>query len=276
MIPRSLLPSLFLLVLAGSTGCAQDPATPPTAPAPTATATTAKPKSSYSAVNVDGPYIAMTFDDGPHAKNTPKLLDLLAEKHLKATFFILGENATRQPELVKRIAAEGHEIANHTWTHLNFAKSSDEKIRAEMQRAEAKIVELIGVKPKLMRPPYGAMNARQRQWMRDEFGYKIVLWDVDPLDWKEPGVSVVAQRIISETRPGSIILSHDIHAPTVEAMPEVFDALLAKGFKFVTVSELIAMDKGGTRPEPAKKPAPPAGEPKPSAADPSKQPPTTK
>ena len=246
----------------------------PSTPTPAAS-TVAKPKSSYSEVNVDGPFIAMTFDDGPHAKNTPKLLDLLAEKHIKGTFFILGENAARQPELVKRIAAEGHEIANHTWTHLNFAKSSDEAIRSEMQRAEKKLVELTGVKPTLMRPPYGAMSLRQRQWMREEFAYKIILWDVDPLDWKEPGVSVVAQRIIAETRPGSIILSHDIHAPTVEAMPAIFDALLAKGFKFVTVSELIAMDKGGARP-PAPKSATPASEPKPSAAEPAKQPPATK
>jgi hypothetical protein len=80
------------------------------------------------------------------------------------------------------------------------------------------------------------------------------LWDVDPLDWKRPGPSVVARRIIAGTRPGSIILSHDIHPPTIEAMPQVFDALLAKGFKFVTVSELLAMNKGGERPEVAKRP----------------------
>src|SRR6266853_380691 len=190
------------------------------------------------------------------SKNTPKLLDLLAEKKIKATFFVLGENAVRQPEIIKRIAADGHEIANHTWTHLNFAKSSDEKIRGEMQRAEKTLVELTGVKPTLMRQPYGAMSARQRQWMREEFDYKIILWDVDPLDCKEPGVAIVAQRIIDGTRAGSIVLGHDIHGPTIDAMPEVFDALLAKGFKFVTVSELIAMDKGGARPEPPKPAAP--------------------
>ena len=273
MIKFLFFTTAFLLTVASplSHAAAPDSATPSTpAPAPTAS-TVGKPKSSYSEVNVDGPYIAMTFDDGPHAKNTPKLLDLLAEKHIKGTFFVLGENAARQPELVKRIAAEGHEIANHTWTHLNFAKSSDESIRSEMQRAEKKLVELTGVKPTLMRPPYGAMNARQRQWMRDEFGYKIILWDVDPLDWKEPGVSVVAQRIIAETRPGSIILSHDIHAPTIEAMPAVFDALLAKGFKFVTVSELIAMDKGGARPPPPK-PTVPASEAKAPAVEVAKPP----
>src|SRR5215210_5230761 len=263
--------TLVLLVFAGPfAGAAEStPAAVPSIPTPllgTAGPAVIKAKSSYSEVNVDGPYIAITFDDGPRAKNTSKLLDLLAAKHIKGTFFILGECAETNPEIVKRIAAEGHEIANHTWTHLNFAKSSDEAIRGELQRAEKKIVELTGTKPKLTRPPYGAMSARQRQWVRDEFGYNIVLWDVDPLDWKEPGISVVVKRIADETRAGSIILTHDIHAPTVEAMPEILDTLLAKGFKFVTVSELIAMDKGGARP-PLKKAEP--------AAPAAKQPGTT-
>jgi hypothetical protein len=100
-----------------------------------------------------------------------------------------------------------------------------------------------------MRPPYGELTKRQRILVNHQFGYKVILWDVDPLDWKRPGSDVVAQRIIAGARPGSIILSHDIHPPTIEAMPQVFDALLAKGFKFVTVSELLAMNKGGERPE---------------------------
>lgn len=95
----------------------------------------------------------------------------------------------------------------------------------------------------LLRPPYGSITARQKQWIHSEFGERIILWDVDPLDWKRPGPSVVEHRIVSETRPGSIILSHDIHPGTIKAMPDTFDQLQAKGFKFVTVSELIAMGK---------------------------------
>ena len=91
-----------------------------------------------------------------------------------------------------------------------------------------------GIKPKLMRPAYGELTKRQRILVNHDFGYKVILWDVDPLDWKRPGSNVVAQRIIAGARPGSIILSHDIHPPTIAAMPQVFDALLAKGFKFVT------------------------------------------
>jgi peptidoglycan/xylan/chitin deacetylase (PgdA/CDA1 family) len=105
-----------------------------------------------------------------------------------------------------------------------------------------------------MRAPYGELTKRQRILVNHDFGYKVILWDVDPLDWKRPGSNVVAQRIIAGARPGSIILSHDIHPPTIAAMPQVFDALLAKGFKFVTVSELLAMDKGGERPEVVKTP----------------------
>jgi peptidoglycan/xylan/chitin deacetylase (PgdA/CDA1 family) len=118
-----------------------------------------------------------------------------------------------------------------------------------LRRTEDLILKTTGVKPTLMRPPYGELTKRQRIWVNHDFNYKVILWDVDPLDWKRPGPGIVASRIIAGARPGSIILSHDIHPPTIEAMPQVFDALLAKGFKFVTVSELLAMNKGGERSE---------------------------
>ena len=189
----------------------------------------------------------MTFDDGPHATNTPKLLEMAAKRHIKLTFFVLGECIEQNLDVLRREAAEGHEIGNHSWSHPNLAKLSDEGVRTQLQRTEDIIVKTTGVRPKLMRPPYGELAKRQRQWVNRDFGYKIILWDVDPLDWKRPGSDVVARRIIAGARAGSIILSHDIHPPTIEAMPKVFDALLAKGFKFVTVSEVLAMDKGGER-----------------------------
>jgi peptidoglycan/xylan/chitin deacetylase (PgdA/CDA1 family) len=192
----------------------------------------------------------MTFDDGPHQTLTPKLLDLLAQKKIKVTFFVLGENVERHPEILKRAVAEGHEIGNHTWSHPNLAKLSQEKVRSELQRTDDLIRQTIGFRPKIMRPPYGSLTSKQREWVHEEFGYNVILWEVDPLDWKEPGPAVVARRIISQTKPGSIILSHDIHAQTIDAMPEVFDALLAKGFKFVTVSELLALAKPATQPSP--------------------------
>jgi peptidoglycan/xylan/chitin deacetylase (PgdA/CDA1 family) len=183
----------------------------------------------------------MTFDDGPSATLTPKLLDLLAAHHIKATFFVIGENVAEHPEIVARAAREGHEIANHSWSHPNFGKMSDESVRRQLQQTDDAIKNSTGKRPTLLRPPYGSITARQKRWIHDEFGYDIILWDVDPYDWKRPGPAVVRARILKETQPGSIVLSHDIHPGTIEAMPSTFDELEAKGFKFVTVSELIRM-----------------------------------
>src|SRR6266487_2952485 len=195
----------------------------------------------FNSVHVDGPYIAMTFDDGPSATLTPKLLDLLAAHHIKATFFVIGENVAEHPEIVERAAREGHEIGNHSWSHPNFGKMSDQAVRSQLQRTDDAIKNATGQRPTLMRPPYGSITAREKRWIHDEFGYRVILWDVDPLDWKRPGPAVVRNRILKETQPGSIVLSHDIHPGTIEAMPSTLDALEAKGFKFVTVSELIRM-----------------------------------
>jgi peptidoglycan/xylan/chitin deacetylase (PgdA/CDA1 family) len=217
-------------------------------------------KQGYSAINVDGPFIAITFDDGPHATNTPRLLRMLAQRQIKATFFLVGQCAAEFPDIVRRIAAEGHEVANHSWSHPNFAKMSEDAVRSQLERTQEAISQASGMVPKVMRPPYGSITARQRQWMTGDLGLKIIMWSVDPLDWKNRNSTSVASRILAETRPGSIVLAHDIHATTVDAMPEVFDTLLARGFKFVTVSELIAMEKP-VPPKPASSPAASPGRP---------------
>lgn len=262
MIFRKFIVFAALLLMIEQRSFAQEskpavPAEKPSAPAkPKATPTPTEPPIAFNSVHVDGPYIALTFDDGPNATLTPKLLDLLAARHLKATFFVVGQNAADHPEVLKRAVREGHEIGNHTWSHPNLAKMSDEAVRRELQKTEDAIVAAIGKKPTLMRPPYGSITARQKKWIHDEFGYRIILWDVDPLDWKRPGPSVVTARILKETRAGSIVLSHDIHPPTIEAMPVTFDQLMKKGFKSVTVTELLAMAT----------PLPPKPTPSPSAA----------
>jgi peptidoglycan/xylan/chitin deacetylase (PgdA/CDA1 family) len=200
------------------------------------------PKVTYSSIHADGPYIALTFDDGPSAKNTPRLLDMLAKRNVKATFFVIGRCVAEYPNLVKRTVQEGHEIANHSWSHPDLARRSEEAVRSELQKTHTAILQASGEAPVLFRPPYGSFTERQRRWVNQEFGYKTIMWDVDPLDWKRPGASVVAERIFAATRPGSIVLAHDIHEQTIDAMPRVIDGLLAKGYKFVTVSELLAMD----------------------------------
>ena len=222
------------------------------------------PSITFNSVHVDGPYIAMTFDDGPSATLTPKLLDLLAAHHIKATFFVIGENVAEHSEIVARAAGEGHEIANHSWSHPNLGKMSGDSVRSQLQRTDDAIQNATGKRPTLMRPPYGSITAREKRWIHDEFGYQIILWDVDPYDWKRPGPAVVRNRILKETQPGSIVLSHDIHPGTIEAMPSTLDALESKGFKFVTVSELIRM----AVPK-ASRPSPQPGENAPTKAVPS-------
>ncbi len=237
------------------------PATPAPAPAAKAPAsatpgvpsTPAGPKVTYSQCNVDGPYIALTFDDGPHATNTPRLLDMLKQRKVKATFFVVGQCAAEYPDIMRRIAAEGHELASHSWSHPQLSSMSEAGVRDQLQKTHDIIIQTAGVTPKTMRPPYGAFTARQRAWANDVWGYKCILWDVDPLDWKIRSAEHVKSQILSRTVNGSIILTHDIHKSTIDAMPETIDGLLAKGFKFVTVSELIALD----RPAPPKPKAPP-------------------
>lgn len=190
------------------------------------------------------PYIAMTYDDGPHPSNTPRLLDMLRQRNIKATFYVIGKNVDMYPHLTRRIVAEGHEIGNHTYTHRNLKTLSDAQVFEEMSRTRASIVRATGVQPRTMRPPYGALYQRQRELIMQKFGYPTIMWAVDPRDWQRPGVSVVTHRILSETTGGAIVLAHDLHEPTVDAMPATLDGLLAKGFKFVTVSQLLAQKAG--------------------------------
>ena len=238
MLIRSVLALSLLLPWAGS---AQE--TPVVHPA-------AKP-ATYSSCHVDGQYIAMTFDDGPSAENTPRLLDMLKQRGIKVTFFLIGQNAAEHPEIVKRILEDGHEIGNHSWTHPQLSKLSDERVTDEIVKTQNTIHQARGYTPTLLRPPYGAITQRQTEWIESHFGLSVILWSVDPFDWKRPGASVIEQRILSGAEPGAIILSHDIHKQTVDAMPATLDALIKKGYKFVTVSQLIAMN----HPKPAASPA---------------------
>jgi len=232
---------LCVAVLVATRTLGAEPENPSQTPEKSARKALTEQNITFNSVHTDGPYIAMTFDDGPSATLTPKLLDLLAARHIKATFFVIGENVAEHPEIVERAAREGHEIGNHSWSHPNFGKMSEESVRSQLRRTDDAIKNATGKRPTLMRPPYGSITDREKHWIHDEFGYQIILWDVDPYDWRRPGPAVVRNRILKETQPGSIVLSHDIHPGTIEAMPSTFDELEAKGFKFVTVSELLDM-----------------------------------
>jgi len=198
---------------------------------------------SYSSIKTDQKVVAMTFDDGPHPTHTPQLLKMLRDRNIKATFYLVGKNAKAYPNIVRQMVAEGHEIGNHTWTHGSLTSMSDEQIRRELKMSTDAVFEAAGYRPQTIRPPYGAINQRIKEMMYAEFGYPTIMWSVDPQDWRKPGVSVVTSRIVNAAHPGAILLAHDIHAPTIQAMPATFDQLLAKGYRFVTVSQLMNIEK---------------------------------
>jgi len=253
---------MISLAMAEDTPGASPSPSPTPASSPEASTGASKPATWFS-VNVDGPYIAMTFDDGPSPETTPRLLDILKQRNIKATFFMIGQNAERNPAIVKRILAEGHEIGNHSWTHPQLSKLSDDRVTEEINKTQNAIKDASGYTPVLMRPPYGAITARQKDWIEKQFGLNVIIWSVDPFDWKRPGASVIEERILAGARPGAIVLSHDIHKQTVDAMPATLDALAAKGFKFVTVSQLIAMNKPKSSPTPGPQ-SHPSASPRPS------------
>ncbi|MDB6119249.1 MAG: peptidoglycan-N-acetylglucosamine deacetylase [Verrucomicrobiaceae bacterium] len=200
-------------------------------------------KISYSQCHVPGNVIAYTFDDGPSPEYTPHLLDILKERNIKATFFLIGKSVSTWPDIVKRIVDEGHEIANHTWDHQQLTKLKESRVLQELQSTHDAIVKACGVAPILYRPPYGAASLSQRKMIHEKLGYPTILWDVDPEDWRSPkSIAKVHDQVLKQTRSGSIILCHDIHKQTVDAMPSTLDELKSRGFQFVTVTQLLNLD----------------------------------
>ncbi len=237
----------------------------PPAPAPSASTASATPAipagprgpMAFNSAQVDGPYIALTFDDGPNPETTPKLLKMLAERNIKATFFVLGSKAVASPETLKSIVAAGHEVGNHSWNHPQLPKLTVAAVDKQIEDTSAVIESATGTSPKYLRPPYGAMTPSLQHHIEQKYGMSLIYWSVDPLDWKVRDANSIYDQIMKQVRPGAVVLAHDIHATTVAAMPRVLDALIAKGYKFVTISELIAMDKPAA-PKVAAVPAAPA------------------
>ncbi|MEV7806241.1 polysaccharide deacetylase family protein [Microbispora sp. NPDC088329] len=181
--------------------------------------------------------VALTFDDGP-AEYTGHVLDLLAAHHARATFFLLGQMITNETrDFVRRMAAEGHEIGNHSWDHASLAGLSPDALRHELDRTQDAVRKVTGVRMRLMRPPYGATNQTVDNETK-QTGLAQILWAVDTLDWLNRNPTVIAQRSAA-AKPGDIVLMHDIHPTTVQALPRLLDELDHKGFTYVTVSELL-------------------------------------
>ncbi|KGO01034.1 polysaccharide deacetylase family protein [Porphyromonas sp. COT-290 OH3588] len=178
--------------------------------------------------------VALTFDDGPSVY-TPRLLDILKQEGVKATFFVLGKSAAVQKQTMKRMVEEGHNIGNHSYDHKNFAKISVEEARRQIGRTDEIVGEVAGQRPSYFRFPYGAYTQDKLTLVNRP----IMGWSVDPLDWKYKDADRVALEM-SKAGPNAIVLAHDIHKTTIEAIPQVIRNLKAKGYRIVTLDELFA------------------------------------
>lgn len=190
--------------------------------------------------------VALTFDDGPSPEHTEALLATLESAGVPATFFVQGVNVRAYPEIAKKIVeTPGMEIANHSATHPDLTGVDDQRLHEEIVGNADAIEQATGVRPTLLRPPYGLEDADVERVAR-ESGQGIVLWDIDTEDWRDPGPEGVAAAIHDQVRPGSIVLMHDVHASSPEAMPRVITELKQQGYTLVTVSELIGTVEPGT------------------------------
>ena len=180
--------------------------------------------------------IALTFDDGPKRSTTSALLDGLAERGAQATFFLIGAQLEGNEDLLLRMEAEGHEIGIHTYGHVQLTALSRADFDDQVERTRAILKRVLGHNGFLLRPPYGSLDESVRQWA----GAPIILWSIDPEDWKDKDTARVVEHIVSHAEDGSIILLHDIYPESVEAALEVIDRLHAQGYYFVTVSDLFA------------------------------------
>ncbi len=186
--------------------------------------------------------IALTFDAGP-SENTPRLLKILKQKAVPATFFTLGKNhIVKYPELVKQMDAEGHEVASHTWSHKILTKIEPAEARAELERPNKAIEKLIGKKPTLMRPPQGRTNDTVNKISR-ELGLSEILWTVTAKDYTTNDPALIQKRVLEQSSRDGIILLHDIYKGTVPAVPGIIDELKKRGYVFVTVPQLLAPGK---------------------------------
>jgi peptidoglycan/xylan/chitin deacetylase (PgdA/CDA1 family) len=182
--------------------------------------------------------IALTFDDGPDAWNTPRILSALAEHKAHATFFVLGSQAKRHPDLLRRIAAGGNVIGNHSYSHP--ARGSAAQAQRELDDTEKIILKAVGRKPTCFRPPYGITGNSLARLARRR-GYAVITWTISAADTRPIGPAAIANNIIHTPDPGDIALMHDGpgHRATAEAVPAILDQLKKAGYRFVTVPELL-------------------------------------
>ncbi|MDP2232347.1 MAG: polysaccharide deacetylase family protein, partial [Actinomycetota bacterium] len=176
----------------------------------------------------------------PWPRSTEEVLAVLAKEQVKATFFMVGRQVYRYPNLVKRIRDEGHALGNHTQGHAYLSKATPEAVRAQIADGQTAIQKTAGVKAGWFRPPGGIMTPTVGREV-SRYGLRVAMWTVDPQDWKRPPVSIIVQRVITNTKPGAVVLMHDgggERANTVEALGPIIRELKKQGYTFVTLDEL--------------------------------------
>lgn len=241
---RRLRPAALAFVAACLTltlsGCAEvDTTAPSTARAAAVHGAPGAPARFGAADCREAKCVALTFDAGP-SENSARLLDILKEKKVPATFFLLGKrHIEKYPELVRRMAAEGHEVASHTWDHKILTRIPDAQIREELRRPDDAIERLTGRRPTLMRPPQGRTDADVHRICKEQ-GLAEVLWSVTAKDYQTDDSALITRRVLDQVSRDGIILLHDIYRGTVPAVPGIIDALKARGYVFVTVPQLLA------------------------------------
>ncbi len=186
--------------------------------------------------------IALTFDDGPHPSYTERILEILRDNEINATFFVIGENAEKHPELIRRITEDGHEIGNHTFDHKPLRKKAEDVIEDEIMRGESAVYGAAGYRPKLLRPPEGKYSEKVVK-VAKKLGYTVVLWSVDTRDWAHRSADSICRTVMENVTSGDIILCHDFisgESHTAEALSVLVPKLKEEGYSFVTVSQLIS------------------------------------
>lgn len=191
--------------------------------------------------------VALTFDDGPHPQYTPKLLAILRQYKVPATFFVVGEMAEKYPDLVKAELADGNLVANHTYHHVNLTKIPAKYVATEIKACGEVVQSITGRAPRLFRPPGGDYNRHVAE-VADALGYTIALWTDDPGDYASPGTKIITDRLLARVSNGGIILIHDGVQQTIDVLPAIIQTLQGKGFRFVTLDEMSRQRRVESRP----------------------------
>lgn len=223
-----------LLLLALGTGLAADPIRPPSLDPQEVEIVWSGPRLSERR-------IALSFDDGPVPGSTDRVLDVLSAYRTYATFFCLGSRVSARGgrSLLARITAEGHEIGSHGWTHRPLTSLTNEELRREVEETADSIESITGTRPLLFRPPGGDLSVGTLRRLAGTSARRVVLWDVDPSDWRLPARARLWEKVLADIRPGSILLLHDVHRQTAEALPILLELLAEEGYKVGTVGSLL-------------------------------------